>query len=234
MDKLIVANWKMGLGLKESAELAKSISQLGFEGDLVLCPGFPYLIAVGDIISASKVKLGAQDCASRNVAAFTGGVSSAQLKELGCSYVIIGHSERRIFAHETAQEVHDKIKHVLDQGLTPVLCIGEDIISHKAEETKEVISMQLAEIGFGIDWSKVIVAYEPIWAIGTGEIPTNSEIAEVAELIIKKVKPMKVLYGGSVSKANASELSQIKQIDGFLVGSASTKIEELKGIVTAV
>lgn len=233
MNKLIVANWKMGMGLAESVELAKSISHLNFESELVLAPSFPYLIAVREAIAAGSIKLGAQDCASRNVSAFTGGVSAAQLKEIGCSYVIIGHSERRIFANETAQVVHDKIKHVLDKGLIPVLCIGEDIISHKSNETKEVISMQLDEIGFNIDWSRVIVAYEPIWAIGTGEIPTTAEIAEVAGLIIEKVKPMKVLYGGSVSKANAGELSQIKQIDGFLVGSASTKLEELEGILVA-
>ncbi len=231
MNKLIVANWKMGLKLKETLSLAKSISLLNFSDDLVLCPSFPYLMAVKDIISLSKINLGGQDCANRTVAAFTGGVSVRQLKELGCAYVIIGHSERRMFVHETAQDVHDKIMHAIDAGVTPILCMGEDIISHKAQETKEVILMQLDEIGFNIDWSKVIVAYEPIWAIGTGEIPTVSEIAEVADLIIQKVKPMRVLYGGSVSKANMRELSAITQIGCFLIGSASTKLEELKGIL---
>ncbi len=234
MGKLIVGNWKMGLDLSESAEIAKNFAKLKFNTELVLCPSTPYLIPVGSAIATTKIKLGAQDCASRDAAAFTGGTSAAQLKELGCSYCIVGHSERRIFVHETAQEIHDKTKHLIEQSITPILCVGEDVITYKAQRTMEVITIQLDELGFKIDWSKVIVAYEPIWAIGTGKIPTNAELAEVISLIMKTVKPMSVLYGGSVSKNNIAELAKIKDLGGFLIGSASTKVDEMEGILASV
>jgi triosephosphate isomerase len=233
MKKLIIANWKMALGINESVTLARDIANLAFDCELVICPSHPYLFSVKEAISKGKAKLGAQDCANRNVSAFTGGVSAFQLKELGCEYAIVGHSERRIYAHETAQEIHDKIKNLLEAGITPILCLGEDIISYKAKETKEVISMQLDEIGFEIDWSKVIVAYEPIWAIGTGKVPTNDEIESVAKIIADRVNPMGIIYGGSVNAENIAQLSAINHIKGFLIGSASTKLEELIAILSA-
>ncbi|MDF3047401.1 MAG: tpiA [Candidatus Midichloriaceae bacterium] len=231
MKKLIIANWKMALGINESAKLAQEIAKLAFDSELVICPSYPYLSLVKEAIYNSKVKLGAQDCANRNLPAFTGGVSASQLKELGCEYAIVGHSERRIYAHETAQEIHDKIKSLLEIGITPILCLGEDIISYKAKETKEVISMQLDEIGFEIDWSKVLVAYEPIWAIGTGKVPTNEEIKSVAKIISDKVNPMGIIYGGSVNAENIAQLSAISHVKGFLIGSASTKLQELMDIL---
>jgi triosephosphate isomerase len=231
MNKLIVGNWKMCLGLRESSKIAQEFAKLKTVNELVLCPSAPYLTLVGEAIAATNIKLGAQDCANRDVSSFTGGVSAAQLKEIGCGYCIVGHSERRIFVHETAQEIHDKIKYLIEQSITPILCVGEDVITHKAQRTMEAIAIQLNEIGFKIDWSKVIVAYEPIWAIGTGMIPTSGELSQVVELIIKKVKPLSVLYGGSVNKSNIADLASIEGLGGFLIGSASTKVDEMKGIL---
>jgi triosephosphate isomerase len=136
-----------------------------------------------------------------------------------------------MLAYETAQEIHDKLVLLLEYGITPILCVGEDHISRKAGVTREVVLMQLEEIGFGIDWSKIIVAYEPVWAVGTGMIPTNSEISEVIEVIDSNVSPFKILYGGSVNKANISELNMIENLDGFLIGSASTKLDEIKDML---
>ena len=242
MKKLIIANWKMVLGIRESIKLAQDLAKLTLNYELVICPSYPYLFLVKDAICNSKHKLGAQDCANRNLLAFTGGVSAAQLKELGCEYAIVGHSERRIYAHETAQEIHDKIKNLLEIGITPILCLGEDIISYKAKETKEIISMQLDEIGFEIDWSRVIVAYEPIWAIGTGKTASSEQaqdmhafirselVKQYGEAVANKIS---ILYGGSVKGNNAVELFAQPDVDGGLVGGASLNAAEFVQIINA-
>jgi triosephosphate isomerase len=232
MVDVIIANWKMSLGRKESRDLAQDLLGLQIrEGGLIICPSVLFTCDVGEVIADSVISLGSQDCANKQVDAYTGGVGVKHLRDIGCRYCIVGHSERRMLAYETAQEIHDKLVLLLEYGITPILCVGEDHISRKAGVTREVVLMQLEEIGFGIDWSKIIVAYEPVWAVGTGMIPTNSEISEVIEVIDSNVSPFKILYGGSVNKANISELNMIENLDGFLIGSASTKLDEIKDML---
>lgn len=234
MNRLIVANWKMSLGFQQTVNLCTELIKLDVgQTELVICPSMPYLIEVAETLQSASISLGAQDCAHKNIPAFTGGISAAQLQEIGCKYAIVGHSERRINAHETGKDIQDKILNLMGQSITPILCIGEDSISHNARKTEQVISMQLDEINHQIDWSRVVIAYEPVWAIGSGEIPTNGEIEQVATQIRAKVNPYKILYGGSVSSSNIKELSEIDSIDGFLIGSASLKIDEMRLILDA-
>jgi triosephosphate isomerase len=235
MPHLIVANWKMGLTKVASTELAAEIATWTIgEESLVICPSVLFTDTIAQVVAGSCVQVGAQDCANKQLDAFTGGVGAKQLAEIGCKYCIIGHSERRLFAHETPQEIHDKLELLLEYNITPILCVGEDHISRKAGSTREVIAMQLEELDFGLNWNKVIVTYEPIWAIGTGIVPNNHEIEEVIEVILSQISAQRVLYGGSVNGSNISELSTMKKLDGFLVGSASTKPEELKTMLNIV
>jgi triosephosphate isomerase len=206
--------------------LCKKLSNIKTKFNLVVFPSFPYIKEIAQL-SVGSYLWGGQDCANKNIAAFTGSVSAAQLKELGCSYCIVGHSERRMYCRETATEIRAKIENLLDVNITPILCVGEDQISHKSGKTKNILFNAIDDIGPHIDWSKIIIAYEPIWAIGTGQIPTNEEISFVADFLKKKTSPLAVLYGGSVNSENINNLREIKNIDGFLVGSSSTKFSEM-------
>ncbi len=232
MKKLIVANWKVFLGRSDSLSLAKQLVKIKTSANVVVCPSFPYIYDVNKII-ADNFHIGAQDCASKDTQSFTGAINVQQLKELECKYCIVGHSERRMYAHETASEIHDKIALLIEKKITPIFCIGEDKISHMSNKTEEVIAMHLDEVGFKIDWKKVVIAYEPIWSIGTGITPKNSEIKAIADLVKNKVSPKAVLYGGSVSSSNIHELNKIKSVDGFLIGSASTRSDEMSEILAA-
>lgn len=231
--KLIVGNWKMYLGHNASIELAQALAAIPHSDTLVLCPSSTSLSELVSIGQNKAFFVGAQDVCSKNIDAFTGEIKASTLQEIGATYVIIGHSERRTYVHESGADINQKIVNALAAGLTPILCVGEDKISYKSEKSKEVIAMQLDEIKFDIDWTKVIVAYEPIWSIGTGLIPKTEEIESICRFIHKKTASKAVLYGGSVSSKNIKELRELKGVHGFLIGGASAKLEEMKEILAS-
>ncbi len=235
MKKLIIANWKMKLGFNESLVLAKKISNKlkSNKNNIVICPDYLSLVSIANILKNSKIVLGAQDSAIVDSGAYTGEVSPLNLKSIGVKYVILGHSERREHLHENSAIINDKIKAALKNKLIPVLCVGEKLIEREAGEAKLVISDQLRRGLNKVDLknNNLVIAYEPIWAIGSGKAIAPLEAEEMhqfiksqANKILKKIVP--VLYGGSVDSKNISSFMSQKNIDGFLVGGASLKSDE--------
>ena len=241
MKKLFIANWKMQLDYKESLTLAKSFNKTfkKTKNEIVVAPDFSSLSAVSEILKKSPLKLGAQDVASEMLGAYTGEVSHKSLKQLSVKYVLIGHSERRLYFKEDASLLKTKLQTSIAAGLTPVLCIGENLAAHKAKKTHSVLRHQLEEILSGLKISSdnsLIIAYEPIWAIGSGQAATSAAV-EATHVFIKGVlaeiigQIPKVLYGGSVSAKNAADFLEWPNIDGLLVGGASLKVDEFSKIV---
>lgn len=243
---LIAGNWKMHKTIKEAEELATGIrSQLqGFEKvDIVLCPPFVALHNVYKVIKNSTIKLGAQNTFWEKEGAFTGEVSVPMLKDCGCEYVIIGHSERRKYFAETDNMVNCKIKTALAEGLKPILCVGETLQEREANKTIDVVSRQLQGGLESIDESgisKIVIAYEPVWAIGTGRTATPNQAEEVQKFIRDWIKNtyssaiasgIRILYGGSVKPENINELMKEDDIDGALVGGASLSVASFVNIV---
>jgi triosephosphate isomerase len=238
MSKLIIANWKMNPdSLAEAIDLAKESDVEG----LVICPPFPFLEEVAKVLK--KAKLGAQDLFWEEAGAYTGEVSAAELKDVGVEYVIIGHSERRQNLGETDQMIAKKIAAAIKGGLKPILCVGETRAERDAGKTKEIVEREL-KIGTSLienlklKIENFVVAYEPIWAIGTGTPDTPENMLEMVEFICKGImnyelgiKNVEVIYGGSVTSANAESFLKHKEIGGALVGGASLKGEEIKKIV---
>lgn len=228
MPKIIIANWKLNpASLVEAEELAKTSDVEG----LVICPPFPFLKSVAVVIKKSQ--LGAQDLFWEDKGAYTGEVSGSQLKDLGVKFVIVGHSERRQNLGETDEMVAKKIAATLQDGLTPILCVGETRAQRDAGETKEVIAREL-KIGLSLIENligNIIIAYEPIWAIGTGTPDTPENMLEMVQFIQTKIKNAKVIYGGSVTSKNAEGFFKHQEIEGALVGGASLRGEEIKKIV---
>ncbi len=186
-----------------------------------------------------KVSIGAEDCHQEEKGAFTGNTSPLFLKEIGCKYTLVGHSERRQFQHETDSVVAKKAVMALNHGITPLICIGEDLAVREAGKHLEVVGEQVITSTEGVDLEKVVIAYEPVWAIGTGKVPTEAEIDEmegfIRDILAKTRKisadKLKVLYGGSVKASNAKDILHLKNCNGVLVGGASMKGEEFFGIV---
>lgn len=240
--KMIVANWKMQLGLKASVNLARSLAKE--KGSVVLCPSFPALESVSEALGKSGVQLGAQDVFFERAGAFTGEVSPEQLKELTCSHVIIGHSERRVLG-ETDAVVNKKVIAVLSAGLTPIICVGESTKERTSGKQKRVVGKQVKAALKSLHTrhqEQLIFAYEPLWAIGSGTPATPPDAAAMHKLIrktaleaIKGLKPkqVKVLYGGSVNGKNAGGFLDEPEIDGLLVGGASLKAATFKPILNA-
>jgi triosephosphate isomerase len=239
--------------VKEARILAKdllkklcSIKQM----DLVLCPPFTALAAVYEIIRHSNIKLGAQDTYWQNQGAFTGEISPLMLKDVGCEFVIIGHSERRLLFAETNESVNKKIKAVLEYNLTPIVCIGETLQQRQEGKTFDIVKKQIEEGLSGLSSPqilKLLIAYEPVWAIGTGRTATPMQAQQVQGYIRSLLQGLydkdtaqriRIQYGGSVKPANAAELMRQSDIDGALVGGASLDaesfaqiIEQAKGVV---
>lgn len=231
--KLLVGNFKMNLLKDEIDEYIKNVKN-HLKENVIFCAPFIYL----DKLIENGFKVGAQDVSEYDNGAYTGEVSSTQLKSLGCMYSIVGHSERRMYFDDN-RRVNEKIKKLLRDGLTPILCVGENKEEYENKETGNVIKRELQEAFKDIDPSNVIIAYEPIWAIGTGLIPNNSEIESIAQLIKEFINEeyktdIKVLYGGSVSTKNINELEKISNIDGYLVGGASIKVDEWNSLINIV
>ena len=244
MSKIIVANWKMN-GSKAFIDTFFQNFTLQSPHQIVFCPPFPYLDTVNSHLKESHCILGAQDCHPLNTGAFTGDVSAEMLKDMGCQYVILGHSERREYYGETSEILNKKVALALANGLTPIYCCGEALDIRQAEKQNDFVKTQLEETIFNLsaeDFSKLVIAYEPIWAIGTGVTASTAQAQEmlafIRSLIAAKfgkqvAEETSILYGGSCNAKNAPELFAQADIDGGLIGGASLKAEDFLAIITA-
>jgi triosephosphate isomerase (TIM) len=218
---------------RDVAERAGASKPLDF--DIVLCPPAPLVWPVAEVVSGTPVMLGAQDCHTATHGAFTGDISAAMFADLGCRFVIVGHSERRIGHGESSELIAQKLKAVQLAGLTAILCIGETAEQRAADKTAEAIEVQLrASMPEKCTMAHLVVAYEPVWAIGSGKQPAPEEIREVNEMIRNVLGPageaVQVLYGGSVTPHNAGPILDEIEVDGVLVGSASISAEAFLAI----
>jgi len=245
----IAGNWKMNLHRAAAVSLAAGVAERAqrIDGiDLAVCPPFVYLEAVGKAIAGSKVALGAQNMYYQSEGAYTGEISAAMLRDLGCRYVILGHSERRHILGETDEEINKKVHVAVGAGLTPIVCVGETLPQREAGQTLEVIRRQFDGSLAGLpaeQMSALVIAYEPVWAIGTGKVATPQQAEEVhadlRKLMADRYNPkvadaVRIQYGGSVKAENAAELLGQPDIDGALVGGASLKVDQFMGIVADV
>ncbi len=253
MRKIIVANWKMNKTINEAIFLAKGLKKLLKDersAEIVICPPFTALQAVSKELKGSKIKLGAQNMHYEKSGAYTGEISAVMLKDIGCSYIILGHSERRDFFGETNLLINKKIVAALDSSLKPILCIGENLEQRKNDETKEVIENQIHECLNSVNKTQinnVVIAYEPIWAISKGDpnrkSATPEEVEEMHTLIrntIAKIYSkniadnLMIIYGGSVNPGNANVLLSLADVNGALVGNASLDAKSFAEIIKAV
>lgn len=248
MRKILIAgNWKMYKTNDEAEVLAKGIK--GALGDVekvevALCPPFTALERVGRVIIGSRITLGAQNMFWEEEGAFTGEISPKMLLALGCKYVILGHSERRKYFKESDEDVRRKLLKALEVGLVPILCVGETLEERRSGETWNVVEKQLVSALKDVSsQGEVVIAYEPVWAIGTGVPATGEDALEVISSIRKKLSELlgekfssstRILYGGSVKPENIMEFMKYEEIDGALVGGASIKAESFIGIVKKV
>lgn len=242
--KLIAGNWKMnGLAASARSLIGALVAHgpVGARMRVALCPPFPLLPLVADALRGSEILLGAQDCHAKEKGAHTGDVSAALLAEIGCVVVIVGHSERRADHFESDAVVRAKAEAALAAGITPIICVGETEVQRDAGETRSVVERQV--IG---SWPKggaaerCIIAYEPVWAIGTGKTPTLKDVGDVHGHIRAVAKAqnieaadLAILYGGSVKGANAVELMSVPGVDGALVGGASLDAQDFCMIIKA-
>ena len=245
MRKLVAGNWKMnGLradGLALAQDLVRRAAARRPDCDLLLCPPATLLAGVAGILGGSGIGLGAQDCHTSQRGAHTGDVSAAMLRDAGCSHVILGHSERRADHHESDALIRAKLAAAREAGLVPILCVGETAAERDAGQELRIVSRQLAgSLPEGWGAADLVIAYEPIWAIGTGRTPTLAEVAAMhrhlrAGLAGKHADPAAVplLYGGSVKPANAQDLLHVADVDGALVGGASLVAADFWAIAEA-
>lgn len=245
---LVAGNWKMNKTISETRELL-SVMKEGLNGiggvEKVVCPPFISLAAASEMLANSRIGLGAQNLYWEEKGAFTGEVSPAMVKEL-CGYVILGHSERRAYFGETDETVNKKLLAAQKFDLTPIVCVGETLAQYEADQTRDVVSSQtrLGLTGLPADFApRIVVAYEPVWAIGTGKASTGEAANAVIKDFIRPViaelygedaaQAVRVLYGGSVTGANAAEFFSQPDIDGALVGGASLKVDDFIAIAKA-
>lgn len=230
--KYIIANWKMNCDLDESKQLAKMITRNYFSDsnvELVICPPFTNIYPVHQILTGTDIKLGAQNLYYESEGAYTGEISSKMLKSLSCEYVIIGHSERRQYFNEENLIVGKKLKSALEVGLKPILCVGETREERENGQMKNVLSNQLQTTLTGLNFSEddLIIAYEPVWAIGTGLVASSDQIDEshsfISSFIFNQFNniEVKILYGGSMNESNSEEILNINNVSGGLIGGAS-------------
>lgn len=246
---LIAGNWKMNGLLADGAALAKDVAaevkKLGKpECEFLVCPPFTLLTAVKKALRGSKVALGAQDCHMAEKGAHTGDISPVMLKDCGCTYVIVGHSERRANHHESNEIVCQKAEAAYKAGLKAVICIGETEAERDAGKTIDVCTKQImGSVPDSATAVNTVIAYEPVWAIGTGKTPTAADVEEVHAAIRKVVakklgkataNKMRLLYGGSVKPSNAAELLALPDVDGGLIGGASLKASDFMGIAATI
>jgi triosephosphate isomerase (TIM) len=236
--RLVAGNWKMNGGRADGLALARAVAErarTAHRCELLVCPPFTLLAAVGEALAGSGVALGGQDCHSAAAGAFTGCISAEMLKDSGCSHAIVGHSERRHTCGESDADVRAKAEAAWRAGLVAIVCVGETRAEREAGRALAVVSAQIAgSVPDGAAPDRLIVAYEPVWAIGTGLTPTTADIAEVHAGIRGRVPAgTRILYGGSVNAKNASEILALEEVDGALVGGASLKAEDFWAIAEA-
>ena len=247
--KIIAGNWKMNNDLQGSEKLIVELKNLLKNEkpncDIIICPPFTSLSEASKLLKGSIIKLGAQNMHFEENGAFTGEVSSSMLKSAGCEYVILGHSERRTIFNESDELINKKIKKALLSGLKPIFCVGELLEERENGSTNDVVKRQVLKGSEGIsasDMKNIIIAYEPVWAIGTGKTATPDQAQEVHEFIrdlieieysLEVANDITIQYGGSVKPDNAKELLSQKDIDGALVGGACLKADSFMGIIKA-
>ncbi len=228
---IIILNNKCNFLLDEFLKYQAKLSQIKSNNTLVLCPSAPYLSK----FYLKNFKLGSQNVSSYYEGAYTGEVAASQLKDLGVSYCIVGHSERRKYQKETNQDIKAKIQLLIDNNIIPILCVGENQNEKNAHLTIVKVLNELKDCLYEIDdISKVIIAYEPIWAIGTGNTPTREEIDAVLRKIKDEYPDNLLVYGGSLSENNIAEINKSTYIDGYLLGNISLKIDELTKLIEKV
>lgn len=243
--KLAAGNWKMNgttAALCEAENLAKTYTSPSV--DLLICPPATLLSRLSDTLSNSPIATGGQDCHAATSGAHTGDVSAEMLKDAGATYVILGHSERRETYDEESEDVRAKARTAMENGLTAVVCLGESLAQREANNTLDIIGGQLAgSVPDGANGANLVIAYEPVWAIGTGLVPTLEQIAEVHAFIRARLirrfgeesgNAIRILYGGSVKASNAQEIFSVADVDGALVGGASLKAADFAGIIDAL
>lgn len=244
MKKYIFGNFKMNMDIKQLEEYAEGFlpKVATSKNEIAIFPSFTNLMFAKQKFTSSKVLLGAQNLSSEASGAFTGEVSASMLKSVGVNYVLVGHSERRKLFLEKNDVINKKIKLALSQGLKVVLCVGETKYERQTKKYKEAIEKQVLEGLKGLyenELKNIVIAYEPVWAIGTGLVPNNKQIEEVAKIIKEEIgkeytlnagKNIKILYGGSVNSQNARQFACLDGINGLLVGGASLKIDEFAKI----
>ena len=251
MRKNIVAgNWKMNTTVPEGVKLAEEVNEAlkGIQPkcDVVICVPFTHLVSVNNVITEKgKLGLGAENCADHKSGAYTGEVSAPMVASTGAGYVILGHSERRQYYGETAETLREKVALALENGLTPIFCIGEVLAEREADKHFDVVKAQIVDGLFNLsaeDFGKIILAYEPVWAIGTGKTATDDQAQEmhafirqtIAEKYGKEVADnTSILYGGSCKPSNARQIFAKPDVDGGLIGGASLKCADFMGIVEA-
>ncbi len=246
--RIVAGNWKMNTTKQTARDLAAAVVRgaAGVEGvGVIVCPPFPYLGVVGEALAGSRVELGAQNCHDRPEGAFTGEVSPLMLLDCGCRYVILGHSERRHSLGESDAFVGSKVRAALGAGLRVILCVGETLQERQQGRFEEVVLRQLKAGLSGLDGGQlgpVVIAYEPVWAIGTGQTATPAQAQEAHRFIRgharqefgeKTADALSILYGGSVNAGNAAELFRQPDVDGGLIGGASLKADTFLSIVQA-
>jgi len=239
---LIAGNWKMNASLEMAAELIEGIKAgpPPSNVEMLVCPPFPYLSSAIALASGSSIHVGAQTCHSSGSGAHTGDVSTGMLKDLGCTHVIVGHSERRTDHGETDALVMAQASAAIDAGLVAVICVGETEAERDAGNTLDVVATQIAgSLPDAATAANAVIAYEPVWAIGTGRTPTTDEVQDVhaairaniaSKLGLEAADGMRILYGGSMKPTNAEELLALPDVDGGLIGGASLKAEDFLGI----
>ena len=247
--KIVAGNWKMNKTVQEGIALAKEINEALTADkpncDVVICTPFIHLASVAPVLNQDVVALGAENCADKEKGAYTGEVSAAMVKSTGAQYVILGHSERRQYYGETAEILKEKVKMALANGLKIIFCCGETLEEREANKQNEVVKAELDGSVFNLtaeEWKNIVLAYEPIWAIGTGKTATSEQaeemLAYIRSIVAEKygnevAEETTILYGGSCNPGNAAELFAKPNIDGGLIGGASLKCADFKGIIDA-
>ena len=240
-NTLIVSNWKMNFNFIQAKNLVTNLKKIKYNKvklTNIICPQFLLLPTLNEALFKSDFILGAQDLHFDLNGPYTGDTSIELIKDYNCKYSIVGHSERRALHNESNIMIKKKVKLCLDNFIIPILCVGESIEQRKKNTYKDFILKQLTECIKKIECSQLVIAYEPIWSIGTGIIPKVDDIVEISELIFsflkkEKIDKFQILYGGSVSSSNFKEINSIDKINGALIGGASLKIDEMEKILTS-
>ena len=243
--KIVAGNWKMNTLPAEGVALAKGVAagkgEVCDSVNFIVCPPFTHLQSVVETLKGTNIAVGAQDCATETKGAYTGEVSAEMIAALGCEYVILGHSERRQYYGETSETLNKKMARAYENNLIPIYCVGENLEEREANRHFEVCKQQLEEVVFNLteeQFKKLVIAYEPVWAIGTGKTATAEQAEEIhayiREVLCSKfgaaAEECAILYGGSCKPSNAGEIFSKENVDGGLIGGAALKAEDFLGI----